>query len=152
MRYAFVLLALLVGTVSGDEIGAIITGFTADEDYCKPKVMDLLYEECVEDVAISLGASFPDRRLELRGSRRLQCDKCTFEATQMRGQWCWYHCRARRLTIANERQDKRLPNRQTNQGKIQKAARDCYEEKRGQYKCLGTADDLKVSIEYTHQN
>jgi hypothetical protein len=156
MRYAFVLLALLVGTVSGDAIGARIEGFTSDGHYCESDVLDDLYEECVVDIAISLGASFPDRRLELRGNRRLQCGICPDVAPF--GHWCVVICGStpgrRRLTIANEHPDRRLPNGQTNQGQIQRAARDCYEEKLAtpQYKCLGSADDLQVFIEYTHQN
>jgi hypothetical protein len=156
MRYAFVLLALLVGTVSGDEIGARIEGFTSDGHYCPSAVVNHLYKKCVVDIAVSLGASFNDRRLELRGSRKLDpCDNCPDAAPF--GHWCVVVCGSdplRRLTIANEHPDGRLPNGQTNQGKIQQAASDCYEEKRGmpQYKCLGTADDLKVFIDYTHQN
>jgi hypothetical protein len=152
MRYAFVLLALIVGTACGDEIGATIEGITADESYCPAAVLDNLYDECVVDTAVDLGASF-DRRLELRGSRDLGdiCDTCPEEAKTLKGHWCYVKCgtkrRSRRLTLANEHPDRRL----TTQGEIQEAARDCYEEKRGmpKYKCLGTADDLQVFISYS---
>jgi hypothetical protein len=148
MRYAFVLLALIVGTVCGDEIGAIITGITNDGETCPTSVLDNLYNECVVDTAVALGASF-DRRLELRGSRDLSvCDVCPDAARQLFGHWCYFVCPwNRRLTLANEHPDRRL----TNQGKIQKAARDCYEDKRAmpKYKCLGERD-LVIKIYYSN--
>jgi hypothetical protein len=152
MRYAFVLLALIVGTVCGDEISARIEGITADESYCSTSVFDSLYDECVVEKAVDLGASF-DRRLELRGSRDVQrrlCSYCPQEAIDTVGHWCYVKCgtqrRSRRLTLANEHPNRRL----TNQGEIQKAARDCYEEKRGmsKYKCLGESD-IQVFIVYS---
>jgi hypothetical protein len=149
MRYTFVLLApLVVATACADEIGARIQGITADEKYCSTAVLDNLYDECVVETAVDLGASF-ERRRELRGSRDLDpCDACPEQAKTLLGHWCYVHCGydSRRLTLANEHPDRRL----TSQGEIQKAARDCYEEKRGmpKYKCLGESD-LQVFISYS---
>jgi hypothetical protein len=152
MKYSFVLLTLIVGTVCGDEIGARITGFTNDGKYCPAHVLDNLYDECVVETAVALGASF-DRRLELRGSRDLSpCDACPEAAKQMFGHWCYVMCPKRRLTLADEDPDRRL----TNQGEIQQAARTCYDEKAAlpKYKCLGkgsdgTADGLQIKIYYS---
>jgi hypothetical protein len=151
MRYAFFLLGLIVGTVLGDDIDARITGVTADEHSCSLPVLDALYDECVVDTAVALGASFA-RRLELRGSRDLQsCSICP-PPPYPRGHWCYVKCNqgTRRLTLASEHPDRRL----VNQGQIQGAARTCYQQKAAMpyYQCLGIADDIKVKVSFKRTN
>jgi hypothetical protein len=88
--YAFFLLALIVGTVCGDEIAARVTGFTEDGDYCPTRVLDKLYDDCVVDEAVALGASFEHRR-ELRDSRDLffNCGICPTNPPL--GHWCYVY-------------------------------------------------------------
>jgi hypothetical protein len=88
---------------------------------------------------------YDQRRLELRGSRDLQsCSVCP-----PKGHWCWVKCGYgdRRLTLADEHLDRRL----VDQGQIQIAARNCYEEKAAmtEYQCLGIADDIKLKVTFT---
>jgi hypothetical protein len=149
MRYAFFLLGLIVGTVLGDEIDVRITGisYTDDEKPCSMTDLETLYDECVVKEAVLFGASF-ERRLELRGSRDLQsCSVCPPHPPK--GHWCWWKCGYgnRRLTLVDEHPDRRL----VNQGKIQVAARNCYEEKAAmpEYQCLGIADDIKLKVSFT---
>jgi hypothetical protein len=149
MRCAFFVLGLIVGIVLGDEIDVRITGISHidDEEPCSTTDLNILYNECVVKEAVLLGALF-ERRLELRGCRDLQsCSIC--HPDPPKGHWCWVKCghSKRRLTLASEHLDGRL----VNQGQIQVAARNCYEEKAAmtEYQCLGIADDIKVQVTFT---
>jgi hypothetical protein len=148
MRYAFFVLGLIVGIVLGDKIDVRITGisYIDDDKPCSITDLETLYDECVVKKAVLLGASF-ERRLELRGSRDLQsCSVCP--PNPPKGHWCWVKCGygKRRLTLADEHPDRRLAN----QGRIQIAARNCYEEKAAmtEYQCLGIADDIKIKVSF----
>jgi hypothetical protein len=156
MRYAFVLLALIVGTVFGGDIDLKVSGFTEDGIFCNTTVHEVLYEECVVDKAIALGASF-DRRLELRGDRDLQylnCDSCSYEMKQKKGYWCYYLCTenrsGRRLTITNVNAD----GGEVNHCRFTAAAKECYLKKaeKVEYQCLGNPADLKVKVRYYEQS
>jgi hypothetical protein len=152
MRYAFVLLALIVGTVFGGEIDVRVSGFTADGIFCNTTVHDALYDECVVNKAKALGASL-DRRLELKSGRNLgDCDNCPDAAPW--GHWCVVKCGKdpfrRRLTITNVNAN----GGEVNHCRFTAAAKECYLKKaeKVEYQCLGTAADLKVKVRYYEES
>jgi hypothetical protein len=146
MRYAVFLLAALVGAVCGAELGAEIQGVTTNESYCTEEEEQILYQECVEDVAVSMGVVL-SRRLELRGNRELQgfCSGCG-SGSYPRGHWCFVMCSARRrLTVADEHvhSDRFLVAK----GQIQQAANACLDQKIEEgYDCLGNPANLRIKI------
>jgi hypothetical protein len=83
MKYILLLLSVLLRAVSGAEIGWNVMGVVTAEEPCSAADEEALYEECVRDVAVTMGVDL-DRRLELRGNRGLQqsnpcyscCQKC----------------------------------------------------------------------------
>jgi hypothetical protein len=79
MKYALFLLAM-VGAVCGVELGWNVMGVTTIGEPCSTSDQEAFYEECVEDVAFSMGVDLSRRRLELRGNRDLQqsnvCSTC----------------------------------------------------------------------------
>jgi hypothetical protein len=103
-RTLFLLAAMLsLGAVCGVQIGARIEGVTTAEEPCSLAVEEMLFEECVEGVAISLGVDL-SRRLELRGNRELQVYHCSACEPKhyWRGSWCFTMCQSRRLTLTDE--------------------------------------------------
>jgi hypothetical protein len=146
MRSAFFLLALIVSSVFGGEIDAIITGFTEDKNICAESVLDILFEKCVID---KLGASY-DRRLELRGDRRLAtCKDVCPEKNVPKGHWCYYCDKGRRLTHANEVSD----GGNVNHCRLTAKAKKCYQNKakEDKYQCLGDPDAIKVEVKFYKQ-
>jgi hypothetical protein len=145
MKYIVFLLAALVGVVFGAELGAEIRGVTISESYCTEDEEQMLYQECVEDVAVSMGVVL-SRRLELRGNRKLQCGGCDADRTYPKGHWCFYMCSARRrLTIADAHVS---PDRfLVAKGQIQQAANACLDLKIEEgYECLGDPEQLRIKI------
>jgi hypothetical protein len=71
INYTLFSLAAVFGAVCGTELGATIMGVTTGTDPCSADDEDVLYEDCVVDVAIAMGVNL-SRRLELRGNRELQ--------------------------------------------------------------------------------
>jgi hypothetical protein len=142
------LLALISGTVYGDEIDVTITGFTVDEDFCSTTVLDALFKECVVATAERLGAVFHHGGRELIGSRKLpSCAVCP--PNPPKGHWCYVMCsNRRRLTHLAILDPAKLV---VNQGQIQFAARKCYQDKTAMpdYHCLGISDDIKIKVEFT---
>jgi hypothetical protein len=67
MKCTLLLLAAMVGAVCGAELGAEIQGVTSSGAPCTAEQDQVLYKECVEDVAVSMGLVL-SRRLGL-GSR-----------------------------------------------------------------------------------
>jgi hypothetical protein len=148
MKYTVFLLATLVGAVCGTELGAEIRGVTTSESYCTPEQDQILYQECVEDVAVSLGVVL-SRRLELRGNRELQtnhCTGCDDGFTYPLGHWCFYYCSSRRrLAVADEHvHAERLL---VSKGQVQQGANACLDLKIQEgYTCLGNPGDLRIKI------
>jgi hypothetical protein len=148
MRYTVFLLVTLVGAVCGAELGAEIQGVTTSGTFCTEEEQHLLYQECVEDVAVSMGVVL-SRRLELRGNRDLQsfnhCSGCG-SGTYPPWHWCFVMCsNRRRLIVADEhvQTDRFLVAK----GQIQKAANDCLDQKIEEgYECLGNPLDLRIKI------
>jgi hypothetical protein len=146
MKNTFLLLALFVGAVRGDNhFVAEVQGVKLDEVYCTPTEYNDLYEECIVAVAKAHGVEFDRRRLELRGSRGLQsCSICP--PNPPRGHWCYVKCGGydgyRRLQADEENADT------TTQTEIQEEAAGCYAEKAAMpaYSCLGAAEDLEITI------
>jgi hypothetical protein len=158
MKYSLLLLAAaMVGVVCGAQLGAEIQGVT-EGSYCTEKVDQLLYNECVEDVAVSMGVVL-SRRLELRGNRELNpCSGCG-SGTYPRGHWCFVMCSRRRLlTVSTEDQalttelivteDQALTKNVLDKTEqIQNAANDCLGRKiKEGCKCLGNPEDLTIKI------
>jgi hypothetical protein len=147
MKITLFLLATLVGTVCGTELGAEIQGVTTSESCCTPTEEHVLYKECVEDVAVSLGVVL-SRRLELRGNRELQnhCTGCDDSVSYPMGHWCFVMCSSRRhLTVADEHvhTDRFLVSK----GQVQQAANACLDLKIQEgYTCLGNPADLRIKI------
>jgi hypothetical protein len=146
MKYTLFLLAASVGAGCGAELGAEIQGVTTSGSYCTEEEQHILYQECVEDVAVSMGVVL-SRRLELRGNRELLnfCRGCG-TATYPAGHWCFVMCSARRrLIVADEHvhTDRFLVSK----GQIQQAANACLDLKIQEgYECLGDPKDLKIKI------
>jgi hypothetical protein len=148
MKCSLFFLAALVGAVRGAELGAEIQGVTTSGSYCTEEEQHILYQECVEDVAVSMGVVL-SRRLELRGNRELPvlnfCSGCGTE-TYPAGHWCFVMCSARRrLTVADEHAhtDRLLVSK----GQIQQAANACLDDKIQEgYECLGDPNDLRIKI------
>jgi hypothetical protein len=159
-RSTLFLLAAMVGTVCGDELGAVIRGVTTTEESCSDKVLEGIYEECVEGVAVSMGVVGPTRRLELRGSRDLTttgstCGTCRPEGCKdgkcwPYGHWCYaYKCEEnyRRLTVADEyvHTERFLHDL----GAFQQAANACLDSKVTEYPCLGKLEELTIKVYYS---
>jgi hypothetical protein len=146
MKCTLILLAALVGAVCGTELGAEIRGVTTSESYCTPEQEYVLYKECVEDVAVSLGVVL-SRRLELRGSgRKLPvCSQCEPEMF-VQGHWCFTYCSARRrLAVADEHVH--TERFLVSKGQIQQGANACLDLKIQEgYTCLGNPGDLRIKI------
>jgi hypothetical protein len=146
MKYIITLLAALFGAVCGAELGAEIQGVTISGNYCTEEQQHILYKECVEDVAVSMGVVL-SRRLELRGNRELQYGHCggCGTGTYPRWHWCFVMCSSRRLTIADEHVN---PDRfLVAKGQIQVAANACLDLKIEEgYECLGNPEDLRIKI------
>jgi hypothetical protein len=143
MKYILFLLVAMVGVVCGAELGAEIQGVTASGIFCTAEQQQELYQECVEDVAVSMGIVL-SRRLELRGDRELQylfCSGCG-GGTYPRGHYCFVYCSARRrLTVVDDADE------HVAKGQIQKAANDCLDLKIEEgYECLGDPNDLRIKI------
>jgi hypothetical protein len=138
----------MLGAVCGAELGAEIQGVTTGGRYCTEDEKHTLYQECVEDVAVSMGVVL-SRRLELRGNRELQgfnhCSGCG-SGTYPPWHWCFVMCSTRRrLTITDENlhPDRLLVAK----GQIQQAANACLDQKIQEgYKCLGNPEDLRIKI------
>jgi hypothetical protein len=152
MKYTLLLLAAMVCAVCGVEIGARIQGVVTAEEPCSDEVEEVLWEECVEGVAISLGVDL-SRRLELRGSRELQssvcstcCQKCGGDCgCYPRGTYCFTKCTSRRLTVTDEQAH--TARFLIASGLVQKAANDCLDRKIEEgYTCLGDPKDLRIKI------
>jgi hypothetical protein len=76
MNYILLLLAAMVGSAYGVELGWNVMGVTTIGEKCTEEAQEFFYEECVRDVAVTMGVDL-DRRLELRGNRGLQqSDRC----------------------------------------------------------------------------
>ena len=155
MKYTLLLLAAMLGAVCGADIGAKIMGVVTTEEPCSASVEDVLWEECVEDVAISMGVDLSSRRLELRGDRELQgnpCSKCCAECATgdctcwPRGTYCFTMCtRRRRLTVTDEQAH--TARFLVSSGQIEKAANECLDRKIEEgYTCLGDPKDLTIKI------
>jgi hypothetical protein len=145
MKYSLFFLAALVGAVRGAELGAEIQGVTTRGDYCTVDEDQVLYKECVEDVAVSMGVLL-SRRRELRGNRELNfCSGCGSE-TYPRGHWCFVMCSGgRRLVVADEYVHTDWIS--VAKGQIQQAANACLDLKIQEgYECLGDPKDLKIKI------
>jgi hypothetical protein len=157
MKYALLLLAAMVGAVSGHEVGVKVKGNTPFGESCSVADHEVLYEKCVVDVAVALG--FEGRRLELRGSRELQttgstCTTCCDNVPEGHpcldngcpscypyGHWCYTYCDARRLTVADDT-ERFLYTK----GQMLKAANECYDDSISQYPCLGNKKDITVQL------
>jgi hypothetical protein len=148
MRYVPVFLAIMAGTVFGDEIDVTLTGITVAEDFCSTTVLDALFKECVVETAERLGAVFHHGGRELRGSRNLpSCAVCPPDPPK--GHWCYVMCsNRRRLTSLAILDPVKLV---VNQGQIQSEARRCYQDKAAipDYYCLGVSDDIKIKVGFT---
>jgi hypothetical protein len=149
MKYTVLLLVTtIIGAVCGAELGAEIQGVTTSGTYCTEKEKQILYKECVEDVAVSMGVVL-SRRLELRGNRDLQsfnhCSGCG-SGTYPPWHWCFVMCsNRRRLTFVDEHvpSDRLLVSK----GQIQQGANDCLDQKIEEgYECLGNPSDLRIKI------
>jgi hypothetical protein len=154
MKYSLFLLAVMVGTVCGAELGARIEGVTLSGPFCTAEQQDELYEECVVDMFVSMGGVL-DRRLDLRGGARIlpHCSQCTEQMSGARGHWCFYHCGGnnRRLTIADALVSKgqllTIVGELVSKGQLEQAAYACLVPKiEDDYECLGNPEDLKVKI------
>jgi hypothetical protein len=148
MKYTFFLLATLVGAVCGTELGAEIQGVTTSESCCTSEQEQILYQECVEDVAVSLGVVL-SRRLELRGNRELQANHCTGcddSFTYPLGHWCFVMCSSRRhLAVADEHVH--TERFLVSKGQVQQGANACLDLKIQEgYTCLGNPGDLRIKI------
>jgi hypothetical protein len=148
MKYALFLLAamLSLGAVCGAQIDARIEGVTTAEEPCSLAVEEMLFEECVEDVAISLGVDL-SRRLELRGNRELQVYHCRACEPKhfWRGSWCFTMCQSRRLTLTDEQAHTARSLIAT--GKIEQGANECLDRKIEEgCTCLGDPKDLTIQI------
>jgi hypothetical protein len=146
MKYTLFLLVALVGSVCGAELGAEIRGVTDSGIYCTTEEEQVLYTECVEDVAESLGLVL-SRRLELSGNRELgHCSGCNAGVAYPRGHWCFVMCSARRrLEVPDEHAhtDRILVAK----GQIQQGANACLDQKIEEgYTCLGNPGDLRIKI------
>jgi hypothetical protein len=159
MKYALFLLAamLSLGAVCGAEIGAKISGVVTAEEPCSDEVEEVLWEECVEGVAIDMGVDLNlSRRLELRGNRELpssMCGACRQKCAggdggcYPRGHYCFTKCSSqhRRLTVTDEQAH--TARFLISTGKIRKAAKECLDRKIEEgYTCLGEPEDLTIEI------
>jgi hypothetical protein len=63
MKCTLLLLAAMVGAVCGAELGAEIQGVTSSGPPCTAEQDQVLYKECVEDVAVFMGLALPNVRL-----------------------------------------------------------------------------------------
>jgi hypothetical protein len=148
MKYTIFLLAAFLNVAIGAELGAEIMGVTTSESYCTEGEQEILYQECVEDVAVSMGVVL-SRRLELRGDRELQwnfCSGCANDVAYPAGHWCFVMCsNRRRLTITDEHVN---PDRfLVAKGQIQQAANACLDLKIEEgYECLGDPGELRIKI------
>jgi hypothetical protein len=157
MKYTLLLLAALLHTVCGAEISASIQGVVTTEEPCSEAVEEVLYKECVEDVAVSMGVVL-SRRLELRGNRELQsqpshcygacCQNCSDCDCYPKGHYCWWMCsnkEDRRLRLTDEHIHTARFLVAT--GEIQMAANECLDRKIEEgYTCLGNPEDLTIKI------
>jgi hypothetical protein len=155
MKYILFLLAS--AALCGAEIGVKIFGVTNDRDPCSEEEEEVLYKECVEDVAVSMGLNL-SRRLELRGNRELQtgstcttccqyCPSCIMINCYPVGTWCFTYCSPRRLVEADEHLHP--PERLlVVKGQIQNAAYGCLKRKieKEDYECLGNLEDLTIQM------
>jgi hypothetical protein len=157
MKYILFLLAAMVGAVSGHEIGMTVTGATTyGGERCSVADQQVLYEECVVDLAVALGWDFGHhRQLELRGNRELLdcggcCDYCFSHgydtcACTPKGHYCFTNCQSRRLTIADE-----LVNTETflfSVGTLEQAANKCLDDaSTHDYPCLGDPNDITIQL------
>jgi hypothetical protein len=156
MKLTLLLLAAMIGAACGAELGAKIMGVTTIGDPCSASDEEILYEECVVDVAVAMGVNL-SRRLELRGNRELQtgstcntccqnCPSCIMSDCYPLGTWCFTYCSiSRRLTVADEHvhTERFLYTK----GQIQKAANECLDLKIEEgYTCLGKPEDLTIKI------
>jgi hypothetical protein len=152
MRYAFCLLALMAGTVFGNEIDATITGITVDEDFCSAAVFDTLFDKCVVKTAEGLGAVFHHHGRKLRSNRNLPSSSCSVcPPNPPKGHWCWVKCGhgTRRLILANVLHP--VLSLVVDQVQLQLEARNCYQEEAADYQCLGISEDIEVNIDFTSE-
>jgi hypothetical protein len=156
IKNTFLLLALFVSAVGGNHLEYAMVEGDNDEgvDFCSASVYDELYHECIVDVAKEHNVVFDgheDRRLELRGSRRLGCEVCTAQASGSRGHWCYYQCgeASRRLQAADDHANESID--MTTHAYIEGNATECYIEKAlplGNVACLGDWTAINVTINY----
>jgi hypothetical protein len=157
MKSILLLLIAMIGAACGTHLGARIQGIVTSEEPCAAAVEEALYEECVEDIAVSMGIVL-SRRLELRGNRDLQttgstcgtcCSKCADCNCYPKGTWCWTKCgNNRRLTVTEDQAH--AARFLIAVGQIQKAANDCLDRKIQEgYTCLGDPSDLMIKIYLT---
>jgi hypothetical protein len=158
MKSTLFLLAAIFSNVDGVDIGAKIRGVTSMGESCSEADEMVLYKECVEDVAVSMGVDL-SRKLELRGNRELQstgnkcgvcCDpqNCPDCNCYPRGTWCFTYCSTgRRLTVADE--ESHTERFLLALGLIQQAANDCFDNHIPEYPCLGDPKDLTVKLYFS---
>mgnify|MGYP000270310540 CR=1 FL=1 len=154
MKYTLFLLAALLRAVCGADVSWNVMGVVTTEEPCSAADEEVFYDECVRDVAISMGADLTqNRRLELRGNRELQynpcsvcCSRCDNCGCYPKGTYCFTRCsQSRRLTVTDEEAHTAWFVVAT--GQIQKAANECLDRKiKEGYTCLGNPEDLTIKI------
>jgi hypothetical protein len=151
-RSALFLLAAMVGTVFGVDIGWKIMGVTTIGEPCSEKVQEAIFQECVIDMGVSMGVVGPTRRLELRGNRELTTtgstcggcypDGCSDGSCWPPGTWCYKYCdtkTTRRLLTAERFLE-------GSEGQLHQAANECLDNKIPDHPCLGEEKDLTVKL------
>jgi hypothetical protein len=140
--------AAMFGAVRGAEVGAEVQGLTnIDVDPCSTEdQVVILYQECVINVAVSLGLVL-SRRLQVRGDRDLSvCSGCgSCPECYPKGHFCYVWCHSsRRLTLTDNVTDEAA---RIVKGQIQQGANDCLDDKIDEgYTCLGDKNDLRIKI------
>jgi hypothetical protein len=155
MKYTLFLLAAVIGSVSGVELFWNVLGRTTIGEPCSAEAEELFYEECLEDVAISMGVNLS--RLELEGNRDLQSQKsvcsggccpenCSNCNCYPKGTYCWTKCsKDRRLIITEEQAH--TASFLVATGQIQSKVRECLHRKVSEgYTCIGNPEDVTMEI------
>jgi hypothetical protein len=115
-----------------------------DVDPCSTEDQEVFYQECVLDVAVSLGVVL-SRRLQVRGDRDLNhrsgCGPCP--ECYPKGHFCYVWCQPSRLTLTNVTDEAA----HIAKGQIQQGANICLDDKIDEgYTCLGNKHDLRIKI------
>jgi hypothetical protein len=148
------LTAMSLGTACGVELGWGVMGVTTMGEPCSVEDQEVIFEKCVDDVAVAMGVDLSNRRLELRGNRDLSgcpsfccgsnCPDCNCYS---KGHYCFTHgCGAngRRLTVADEHVHTARFLVAT--GQIEQAVNECLDSKIEEYPCLGNPEDLTMKL------